>query len=203
AVGPRWYSNYEMACQVAQNLMDNRDCDFLANDGGLTPAESLALVEALLSGEEPAYMNLIVELLKEGKGLRQILDTIQLASAQLILETGDVNNYSIPQHSYEYCNTLRWFFDTFDHPHRVKLLFVAAAFVCRAAPNQRYMGGNGPIKTEPPRGADTMLQHQLLERLDDALMGLRAFEAVNWTAAYLKTNFDRAPLVETLATAAA
>jgi hypothetical protein len=203
AVGPRWYSAYEMACQVAQNLMDNRDRDFLANDGALTPAESLALVEALLSGEEPAYMNLIVELLKEGKGLRQILDTIQLASAQLILETGDVNNYSIPQHSYEYCNTLRWFFDTFDHPHRVKLLFVAAAFVCRGAHNQRYMGGNGPIKIEPPRGADGMLQHQLLERLDDALMGLRAFEAVNWTAAYLKTGFDRAPLVETLATAAA
>src|SRR5262249_48200935 len=51
--------------------------------------------------------------------------------------------------------------------------------------------------------ADTMPQHQLLERLDDALMGLRAFEAVDWTAAYLKTGLDRAPLLETLATAAA
>ena len=160
-------------------------------------------MEALLSGEEPAYINLIVELLKSGTGLKQILDTIQLASAQLILETGDVNNYSIPQHSYEYCNTLRWFFDTFDHPHRLKLLFVAAAFVCRGAHNQRFMGGNGPIKIEPPRGSDAMLQHQVLERLDDALMGLRAFEAVNWTAAYLKADFDRAPLIETLATAAA
>jgi len=203
AVGPRWYSNYEMACQIVQNFLDNRDRDLLANDSALTAAESLALVEALLSGEEPAYMLLTVELLKEGKGLRQILDTIQLASAQLILETGDVNNYSIPQHSYEYCNTLRWFFDTFDHPHRLKLLFVAAAFVCRGAHNQRYMGGNGPIKIEAPRGADAMPQHQLLERLDEALMGLRAFEAVNWTAAYLKAGFDRAPLIETLATAAA
>ena len=54
-----------------------------------------------------------------------------------------------------------------------------------------------------PRGADTMPQHQLLKRLDCALMELRAFEAVNWTAAYLKAGFDRAPLIDTLATAAA
>ena len=37
----------------------------------------------------------------------------------------------MPQHSYEYCNTVRWFFDTFEHPHRLKLLFVAASFVNR------------------------------------------------------------------------
>jgi hypothetical protein len=203
AVGPRWYSTYEMACQIVQNLMDGRDRDLLANDNALTAVESLALVEALLSGEEPAYMNLIVALLKNGAGLRQIIDTIQLASAQLILETGNPNNYSIPQHSYEYCNTVRWFFDTFDHPHRLKLLFVAAAFVCRGAHNQRHTAENGPIKIEAPRGADSMLQHQLLERLDDALMELRPFEAVNWTAAYLKAGFDRAALIDTLAAAAA
>ena len=34
-------------------------------------------------------------------------------------------------------------------------------------------------------------------------MALRANEAVNWTAAYLHAGFDRAPLIETLATAAA
>ena len=137
--------------------------------------ESLALVEALLSGEEPAYIHLIVALLKAGKGLRQIIDTIQVASAQLILETGDPNNYSMPQHSYEYCNTVRWFFDTFEHPHRLKLLFVAAAFVCRAAHYQRAHGRERPGQDRGARAAPTrMPQHQLLERLDDALMGLRA-----------------------------
>jgi hypothetical protein len=160
-------------------------------------------VDALLSGEEPEWMNLTVALLKDGKGLKQIVDTIQLASAQLILETGNPNNYSIPQHSYEYCNALRWFLDTFEHPHRVKLLFVAGAFVCRGAHNQRHMGGNGEIRIEPPRGADAMPAHALLERLEDALLSLRAFEAVDWTAAYLKAGFDRGPLIDTLAAAAA
>jgi len=203
AVGPRWHSTYEMGCLVIQNLLDGRDRDFLANDGALTPVESLALLEALLSGEEPGYIGLIVALLKAGKGLRQIIDTIQLGAAQLILETGHPNNYSMPQHSYEYCNTVRWFFDTFEHPHRLKLLFVAGAFVNRAAHHQRHTPDNGSVKVEIPRGAEAMSPAELLERLDEALMELRAFEAVNWTTAYLSAGLDRAPLIETLATAAA
>ncbi|HKC07955.1 MAG TPA: hypothetical protein VKJ67_13870, partial [Methylomirabilota bacterium] len=107
AVGPRWYSTYEMGCLVVQNFLDNRDRELLANDAALTPVESLALQQAILSGQEPAFIDLIVALLKSGRGHRQIIDTIQLASAQLIIETGDVNAYSMPQHSYEYCNTVR------------------------------------------------------------------------------------------------
>jgi hypothetical protein len=43
----------------------------------------------------------------------------------------------------------------------------------------------------------------LRERLDAALTGLDADTAVGLTAAYLQASYDRAPLVETLATAAA
>src|SRR5207253_2677079 len=166
AVGPRWHSTYEMACLVVQNILGGKDQDFLGNDGALSPVESLALLEALLSGEEPGYIDLIVALLRSGKGLRQIIDTIQLGSAQLILETGDPNSYSMPQHSYEYCNNVRWFFDSFEHPHRLKLLFVAAAFVNRSAHHQMHTPDNGPIKIESPRGAETMSSHELLQRLD-------------------------------------
>lgn len=203
AVGPRWYSSYEMGGLVVQSFLDGRDQDFFGTDGALTAVESMALLEALLSGEEPGYIHLIVALLKAGRGLRQIIDTIQLASAQLILETGHPNNYSMAQHSYEYCNNVRWFFDTFEHPHRLKLLFVAGAFVTRAAHHQRHTPDNGPIRIEPPRGAEGISHRQLLERLDESLMALAANEAVNWTAAYLRSGVDRTPLVEALATAAA
>jgi len=203
AVGPRWYSTYEMACLVVQNFLDGRDAELLANDGPLTAVEAQALHEALLTGEEPGYLHLIVGLLKAGRGIRQIIDTIQLASAQVILDTGNPNNFSMAQHSFEYCNTVRWFFDTFEHPHRLKLLFVAGAFVNRASHHQRSTPENGPTKIEPPRAASGMGQGQLLDRLDDSLMRLAADEAVDWTAAYLATGFDRGPLVRTLATGAA
>jgi len=29
----------------------------------------------------------------------------------------------MPHHCYEYCNTLAWFFDTFDHPRRLRLVY--------------------------------------------------------------------------------
>jgi hypothetical protein len=163
----------------------------------------MALQEALLSGQEPGYIDLLVALLKAGRGHRQLIDTIQLASAQLIIETGDPNAYSIPQHSFEYCNTVRWFFDTFAHPQRLKLLFVAAAFVNRGAHHQKHTPGNHPVRIEPPRGADTLTPAQLLARLDDALDGLRPFEAMDWVAAYLRSGAARAALVRALAVGSA
>jgi hypothetical protein len=203
AVGPRWHSTYEMACLVVQTFLDGRDQDFLASDGVLSPVESMALQEALLSGQEPAFIHIMVGLLKSGKGLRQIIDTIQLASAQVILETGNPNNFSMAQHSYEYCNHVRWFFDSFAHPHRLKLLFVAGAFVNRASHHQRNTPENGPTPIAPPKAAASLSAAQILAHLGESLLALRAEEAVDWTAAYLSAGFERGPLVETLAVGAA
>jgi hypothetical protein len=92
-----------MGCLVIQNLLDGKDRELLENDEALTPVESLALQQGILSGQEPAFIDLIVALLKAGRGHRQIIDTIQLASAQLIIETGDVTPTRAAA-GYEYCN---------------------------------------------------------------------------------------------------
>ena len=76
-------------------------------------------------------------LLLAGRGPRQILDVLQLGAAQVLLETQDSSNFSIPQHCYEYCNTLGWFYDTFEHPQRLKLLYSAVAFLNRNAWHQK------------------------------------------------------------------
>lgn len=202
AVGPRWYSTYEMGCNVVQNLLDGRDRELLAQDGPLTPAEEAMLVDAITRQREPSMIEALVALLRAGRGPRRILDAIQVASAQVILETGHPNNFSMAQHGYEYCNTLGWFYDTFEHPHRLKLLFVAASFINRAADHVASTPDNGRRTIAPPPGADALSARQLLARLDEALLALRTDEAVDLTAAYLKAGFDRAPLVEELATAA-
>ncbi len=202
AVGPRWYSTYEMGCNVVQNLLDGRDAELLSQDTGLTPAEETMLVEAILREREWSVIGAIVALLKAGRGPRPILDAIQVASAQVILDTGDANNFSMSQHGYEYCNTLGWFYDTFEHPHRLKLLFVAASFINRASEHQANTPDNGRRTIKPPAGAASLSAERLLERLEGTLLALRADEAVDLTAAYLAGGFDRAPLVQTLATAA-
>jgi hypothetical protein len=191
-----------MGCNIVQNLLDGRDAELLGQDGELTPAEEAMLVDAITRQREPSALDAVVALLKAGRGPRRILDAIQVAAAGVILETGAPNNFSMSQHGYEYCNTLGWFYDTFAHPHRLKLLFVAASFINHAAEHQRDTPDNGRRAIMPPPGADALGPRQLLERLEKSLVALRPDEGVALTAAYLKAGFDRAPLVQTLATVA-
>lgn len=218
AVGPRWHSAYEMACQVSWLSLAEDDAKpkssmepsptrlvearLLRNTGPLTAAESQRLVQALVAEPEPAYIHEITALLLAGKDPRRILDTIQIASARVILTAGQPANFSMPHHSYEYSNTLGWFYDTFDHPHRLKLLYVAGSFVNQAAHWVRHTPGNGEGDTRPPKGAGALSSGDVLRRLDEAQMALKPEESVAWVRAYLDAGHDRAPLVETLALAA-
>jgi hypothetical protein len=203
AVGPRWYSTYEMGCNVVQNLLDGRDAELLRQSEPLSRAEEDMLVHALTRGRELAVIEAVVALLRAGRSPRRILDAIQIAAAQNILETGAPNNYSMSQHGYEYTNTLGWFFDTFEHPHRLKLIFVAASFIQHAAEHQRDTADNGLRTITPPPAAAGWPVGRLLDELGQALLALRADEAVDLTAAYLKAGFDRGPLVQALAEGAA
>jgi hypothetical protein len=199
AVGPRWYSTYEMGCNVVQNVLGGRDRDLLAQKEPLTSAEEAMLVDAIVQQREPSAIGAVVALLQAGRSPRRILDAIQVAAAQVILDTGEPNNFSMAQHGYEYCNTVGWFYDAFDHPHRLKLLFVAASFINHGAEHQAHTPGNGRRAITSPPGIDALPAAGLLARLTGALLALRADEAVDLTAAYLKAGFDRAPLLRALA----
>src|SRR5215467_1161778 len=216
AVGPRWHSVYEMACNVITIFIEGkevhavpqsgtaeRERTLLANTGTLKEAETEELVEALVNQHEPAYIEKISTLLLAGKSPRRIIDAIQLAAAQVVLETDGPNNFSMPQHTYEYCNTLGWFYDNFEHPQRLKLLFVAGSMVNQAAWNQR---SSGWLKTDPisaASGAERLTGGQIIEHLEAAIAALNPPEAVAWTRAYLDSGEDRARLVQRLALMAA
>src|SRR5438477_1187467 len=202
AVGPRWYSTYEAGCNIVQNVLDGRDAEILRQDTPLTPAEEVMLAETILRQSEYSVVEAVVALLKAGRRPRSILDAVQVAAAQVILETGEPNHYLMAQHGYEYCNTVGWFYDTFDHPHRLKLLFVAALFINRRSEHQGNTPGNGRRAIAPPAGSDAWSSRQILQKLEAALLALRAEESVDLTAAYLKGGYDRGPLVQVLATAA-
>jgi hypothetical protein len=203
AVGPRWHSTYEMGCNVVQNLLDGRDRELLAQTEPPTAAEEAMLVDAIVRQREPSVVEALVALLRAGRSPRRLVDAIQVAAAQVLVETGLPNNFSMSQHGYEYCNTLGWFYDAFAHPHRLKLLFVAAAFINRAAEHQANTPGNGRRAVAAPAGADAWSARALLERLEAACLALRPDDAVGLTAAYLRGGFDRGDLVAVLAGAAA
>jgi len=202
-VGPHWYSTYEMATNVVLAAFEGRDHDLLANSAPLTEAEQVELEDVILRSYEPVWQNHITGLLKAGKGPRQILDVIQVAAAELILQCGAQENYSMPQHSAEYCNTLRWYFDAFDHPHQLKLLYVAAAMTNQAAHHQAGADPqNGPIAIRRLAGAEAWTHGQLLERLERSILARETEEALALASAYLRSDGDRAPLAQLLAVTA-
>jgi hypothetical protein len=219
AVGPRWYSSYEMAGEVAWiRLAEDEERQrssigatpdlpperhLLANEIPLTSAESEMLIQSLIRAPEPAYIEAITALLLGGKDPRQIVDVLQVAAARVVLETGDPRNFSMPQHDYEYTNTLAWFFDRFDHPHRLKLLYVAGSFINQCARWVRDTPGNGEANTSPPAGSEALSWTALLANLDDAMVRRSPTESVAWVRAYLATGHDTRPLVRVLALGAA
>ena len=215
AVGPRWYSTYEMACNLVTVFVDQdriaavpmsgtseKEQQILTQTAGLTEAEGEELIRALIREPEPAYIEVVAKLLHAGKGPRQILDVIQLAAAQVIIETKDENGFSIPQHCYEYCNTLGWFYDNFQHPQRLKLLFVAASYVNRDAAQQRALGDMDTSPIKAPAKATGMGRDALLDRVEGALLSFDSAESLAWTQAYIDSGEDRAPLVQRIAIAA-
>ncbi|MDE2006955.1 MAG: hypothetical protein KGI51_10340, partial [Rhodospirillales bacterium] len=215
AVGPRWYSVYEMGCNAVKMFIDGealhavpyggaseRETAMLAQTEKLNQQESAELIEALIRAHEPAYVEKIAALLRAGKDPRRILDAMQIAAAELVLETRTDTNFSMPHHCYEYCNTLGWFYDNFDHGLRLKLLFVAGNFLNQVAWHQQGTSDSHRVEIAVPAGADKLPAAALLERVEGAIVRLDGPESLAWTQAALDQGVERARIAERVALAA-
>jgi hypothetical protein len=214
-VGPRWYSTYEMACNCITHYIERqkisaipyggstaKEAEILRNTTPLSQSEATTFLDVVLNRHEPELQEKLSHLLLASKGPRQILDVLQIGAAQVLLETQDTLNFSIPQHCYEYLNTLGWFYDNFEHPQRLKLLYVATSYLNRNAWHTRQTEDGREAAAKPPSGADTMAPAQVLERIVTSIMALDGPQALGWTRAYLDSGADRGPLIDQLALAA-
>jgi len=215
AVGPRWYSLYEVACNAVTVYLEGQTLHaipyggtteteraILANNKSpLAKAESDALIDTVIRQPEPAYLLKVTELLKAGKSPRSILDALQVGSAEVVLETHGELNFSLAQHCFEYLNALAWFWDTFEHSQRVKLLYLAAAYLNQAAWHQKLIGELSPPRIEKPAKATALDAERMAAAVEAATVALDGPKAAGWTQAYLDAGHDRGPLVRALALA--
>ncbi|MFN8522848.1 MAG: hypothetical protein U0821_07040 [Chloroflexota bacterium] len=200
-VGPHYYAMYEMACNVSRVVFQTKDAQFKKNTKRMTRADVDKTIDVIFHGDELATVRHIVSLLQAGKRVVEILETIQVACAEVILQCGSPLAYNMPMHAYEYCNTLRWFYDNyFEHPHAVKLLFVCASFVNEVANGQRAFPGNEPRNIRAPRSASSLSQGDLLKKIDETIIALQPDDAVGLVQAYLRAGYDTKPLASLVAT---
>jgi hypothetical protein len=215
AVGPRWYSTYEVACNYIKMMIEGEtlraipyggvseaELAILRNNLPVNQQEAAELTTAVIRQGEVETLETLTRLLKSGKDPRRLLDVLQLAVGQLVLETRDPNAFNMPHHCYEYHNTLAWFFDNFDHPRRLRLLYVAAMFANRVAYNQQGLGEVHPVSSQVPSGTGSLSADQLLDRVDAAILALNGEEAMGWTQAYCDSVSDRDKLVQRIALSA-
>ena len=94
---------------------------------------------------------------------------------------------------------MTWFFDNFEHKHQVKLLYLAASYLNRAAWHQKGIGDAEPITVRAPAGADKMTPQQILDRMDAAVLALDGEGSRNWTQAYIDSGADQKQLTQRLA----
>ncbi|MBT5775125.1 MAG: hypothetical protein HOH95_12185, partial [Dehalococcoidia bacterium] len=188
---------------LAATVLSGVDERLFAQTAELSSAEREGLKRSLLEEPEPSYIEAIIALLKAGRSPKQILDTIQVAAAEVVLRCGEGPSFSMPQHGYEYTNTLAWFFQNFEHKHKTKLLFVAGSFINQCAMWVRNSPGNGKPVFRAPASADGMSRDQLLTELDRSMAALEPDEAASWVQAYLDAGHERRPLIGTLALGAA
>ncbi|HET6306743.1 MAG TPA: hypothetical protein VFG12_06125 [Rhodopila sp.] len=215
AVGPRWYSSYEVACNYIKMMIEGEtlraipyrgisdaELAVLRNNKPVNQQDAAELSHAVLRQGEIETLEALTRLLKEGKDPRRILDVLQLAVGQMVLETRDPNAFNMPHHCYEYHNTLAWFYDNFDHPRRLRLLYVAALFANRVAYNQVGLHEVHPVSIQTPSAATSLGADQLLDRIDAAICALDGQQAIGWTQAYCDNVADRDNLVQRIALAA-
>ncbi len=211
-VGPRWYSTYEMACNCITHYIEKakmsaipyggataKEAELLANTTPLTKEEAEAFLDVVLNRNEPEPQEALSKLLLAGKGPRQILDVLQVGGAQVLLETNDTLNFSIPQHCYEYLNTLGWYYDNFEHPQRLKLLYVATSYLNRDAWHSRQTNDCQEIRAQLPASASSKSPPQMLEHIIASMMGLDGPQAIAWSRAYLAAGGDPQPLAQQIA----
>jgi hypothetical protein len=212
AVGPRWYSTYELACNLVKMHIEGEglhavpyggvsepELAALRNTGDMSLEESAELIRATIRDDEMVALDVLTRLIKAGKNPRRLLDALQIGCAQVVLETQAAEYFNMPHHCYEYLNTLGWFWDNFDHPRRLRLLYVATSFLNRTAYCQRGLGEAHSFSAKAPAGAERLSMAQLLQRVDAAVCSLNGQESVDWTQAYLDSGADRAPLVQCIA----
>jgi hypothetical protein len=199
AIGPLYYSAYDSASvRMVAEFEDAGNSLEVRNQIPLSPAETEEMVGRMMEASCDEIWDLLTAHLKNGKSLRSLGDTIQIAAAELILRTTVARQFTNGQHPFDYCNVANNWMRRTDSPYKARILYLMANFVTDCAhENKLYKS----VIEEEAAGYDPSdrTAQALLKELDDAIMSLDAPRATAVAAAYLKSGADRRAYMETVA----
>jgi hypothetical protein len=159
------------------------------------------MVQQLTDADPQAVWSLITTHLRNGKSLRSLGDTIQIAAAELILRTTVPRQFTDAQHAFDYCNVANYWMRSSDNPYQPRVLYLMANFVNDAARSNKL---HTSVRERECAGMDVSGRspETWLRELDEAILAYDVPRTTALATAYLDSGADRTAYQQTIALAA-
>ena len=172
------------------------------NKAGLTPTEEEETIDAILWGAPYEVSNQISKLLRNGKALLAISDTIVVAYCRYMADMVD-SPYAmlIPGHAVDYCNVVNHWMRTYDNPHQVKVVYMQASFVNDVIRNNLRFPRDPNVVLHPEQHRDwasKLSPKELLPEIGKAITEQDANKTMAAVDAYLLATAERGSLIATI-----
>src|SRR5438874_5911030 len=189
AIGPLYYSLYDAACvRIAAEFPEDTGKNLRhTNQTPLSPGETEEMIQLMMTADQDTVWDLLTAHLKNGKSIRSLGDTIQVAAAELILRTTVARQFTNGQHPFDYCNVANNWMRTSDSPYQARILYLMANFINDVARENKLF--SSVIEQEGAEfnfGGRT--PETLLQELDEAIMALDFPRATALAGAYLQSS---------------
>jgi hypothetical protein len=178
------------------------------NKSPLTEEEIDATIDVICWGKPEQVSAQITDLLRRGRALLSIADTIVVAFMRNELEVmAHPVSFFTPGHAFDYCNVVNDWLRNFDNPHQAKALYFAALFVNDVIRANMMFPRDPSAEIEPPAQHRPAMAgkslSELLVELDDACTVQDCSRALAALDEYLTRTDKRRNLIATLSYAAA
>ncbi len=200
AIGPLYYSLYDAACvRIAAEFPEDTGKNLRhTNQTPLSPGETEEMIQLMMTADQETVWNLLTAHLKNGKSIKSLGDTIQVAAAELILRTTVARQFTNGQHPFDYCNVANNWMRTSNNPYQARILYLMANFINDVAHENKLFSS---VIEQEAAGFDLAgkAPGALLRELDEAIMSLDYARSTAVANAYLQSGADRRAYMETVA----
>ena len=198
-----WYLTSTMLPQEFRNWQELKQ----VNQSPLTEPEIDETVDVICWGKPEQVTAQITKLLRRGRALLAIADTIVIAFMRNELDVmAHPVSFFTPGHAFDYCNVVNFWLRNFDNPHQAKALYFEALFVNDVIRANMLFPRDPAAEIEPPAlhrpAMATKSTDDLLPELEDACTVQDCSRAIAALDEYLSRTDERANLIATLSYAA-
>ena len=202
---PIFHSLYDHASVLLGVAFKGQQYDLVRrNTTPLAEAEQDRFVGQILEGDPEAVAAAITELLRQGRAVQSIADTVMIAHAtHCVTRLRAPIAYTVPTHSFDYANAVNYWLRNFENPHQAKAVYLAAWFVTDTIrevdtyPDAPDVARPDPASRRP--WADGLGLPQVLAELETAVAAQDPSSAVALVRSYVGRTGERDRLIGMLA----